>query len=314
MFIMKRLAFCLIVLTLAAPAWGAALGTASRNVIPAQVQQIISVDYRKMGASASAQALKDRALPPDLKQFEAALRKVGINPDRDLDQLTFASFRVPEKGTRLLGIAQGQFALKQVQQRMRRQKIVPQKYRATDIYPMGESVRMALLDDATMIFGELNSLKTALDTYNGEGESLYSNTQVTDMMSAVETGALWSVLDPAGTQFMLRTSLGEAAGLADFETVKKRLRGSRYKLDFESGIDFDLDILTSDNFTAATLSSLIQAGVLYRKMNATAADKEILDDLKVDSDGGNVRMRFRTDDKRFQALVQSDLFSAAVRR
>ncbi|HXE90511.1 MAG TPA: hypothetical protein VNK82_06050 [Terriglobales bacterium] len=311
---MRKLAAGLVLIVLAAPAWAASLGTASRSVIPAQVQQIISVDYRKVGASASALALKERALPQELKQFETTLRKVGIDPDRDLDQLTFASFRVPEKGTRLLGIAQGQFALKQVQQRMRRQKITPQKYRATDIYPMGEAVRMALLDDSTMVFGELSAVHTALDTFFGEGESLNSNPQVADMMTAVESGALWSVLDPAGTQFMLRSSLGEAARLADFETVKKRLQGSRYRMDFDSGIDFDLDIITSDNFTAATLSSLIQAGVLYRKMNSSGADKEILDELKVSSDGGNVRMRFHTDDKRFQALIQSDLFAAAVRR
>ncbi len=42
--------------------------------------------------------------------------------------------------------------------------------------------------------------------------------------------------------------------LADYETVKKRLLGSRYTMNFANGVNFDLDVLTSDSVTAATLS------------------------------------------------------------
>ncbi|MGH9579659.1 MAG: hypothetical protein ACRD2R_01590 [Terriglobales bacterium] len=291
----------------------AALGTAARSVIPAEVQQIISVDYRKMGASSSAMALKQRALPQHLKQFETALRGVGINPDSDLDQLTFASFRTPKSGLRTVGVAQGQFPAKAVLQKIRRSKKRGEKYRGADLYPMGESVRMAFLDDFTLVFGDAAAVRTALDTRDGEGRSLNSNSQITDLIPAVEAGALWSVLDASGTQNMLRSSLGEAAGLADFETVRKRLLGSRYAMDFEHGVDFDLDVLTSDNFSAATLSSLIQAGVLFRKMSATGAEKTTLDSLTVKSESGRVTMHFETDEKRFQALLQSDLFSTISR-
>ena len=40
-------------------------------------------------------------------------------------------------------------------------------------------------------------------------------------MRSADTGAVWSVLDAAGTQNMMRSTLGEAAALADFDTVKK---------------------------------------------------------------------------------------------
>jgi len=298
--------FCLLA---ALPAAAAALGTAPRGVIPAEVQQIISVDYRKLGGSPSALALKARALPEHLKQFEAALRGVGINPDADLDQLTFASFRTPKSGLRIVGIAQGQFPAKAVLQKIRQRKLRAQKYRGTDVYPMGETVKMAFLDDWTLLFGDSTAVRAALDTRDGQGPSLNANSQITDLMPSVETGALWSVLDAAGTQNMLRSSLGEAARLADFESVRKRLLGSRYVMDFDSGVDFDLDILTSDNFSAATLSSLIQAGMMFRKMSATGAEKTALENLTVNSDGGRVKLHFESDEKRFQALVQSDLFN-----
>ena len=52
------------------------------------------------------------------------------------------------------------------------------------------------------------------------------------------------------------------ARLGDFETVKKRLIGSRYIMDFNDGVNFNLDVVTSDGITASTLSSLIKAGAL----------------------------------------------------
>ncbi len=296
----------------ALPALAAALGTAPRNVIPAEVQQIISVDYRKIGGSATAQALKARALPANLKQFETALRAAGIDPDKDLEQLTFASFRGKD-GLRILGIASGQFPAQKFQQRMRRQKVVAQRYRRTAIYPMGESVKMAFLDDYTFVFGDVKAIQAALDTRDGEGLSLNSNTEFTGLMTAVEGGSLWSVLDQAGTSNMLRSSLGEASKLTDYEAIRKRLRASRYSMDFDNGVDFGLDVITADNISAATLSSVIQAGVLYRKLKADETEKIFLENLDVTSDSDRVRMRFKTDEKKFQSLLQSDIFASAVR-
>src|SRR5438445_5915869 len=93
------------------------------------------------------------------------------------------------------------------------------------------------------------------------------------MIGAVDSGMVWSVLDQQGTQNMLRSALGDAAGLADYDTVKKRILGSRYTMNFSSGVNFDLDVITSDSMTATTLSSLLKAGMLYRKMTATPIER-----------------------------------------
>jgi hypothetical protein len=124
---------------------------------------------------------------------------------------------------------------------------------------------------------------------------------------------VWSVLDQQGTQNMLRSALGDASRLADYETVKKRLIGSRYAMNFNSGVNFDLDVVTSDSMTAATLSSLLKAGVMYKKMNATPVEKMAMDSLTVDSDSSNLQLHFKTDDKKFQSLMRSELFAAVSR-
>jgi hypothetical protein len=109
---------------------------------------------------------------------------------------------------------------------------------------------------------------------------------------------------------MLHSALGDAAGLADYDTVKKRILGSRYTMNFQNGVNFDLDVLTSDSVTASTLSSLLKAGMLYKRMSATPIEKVALENVTVNSDSSNLQMHFKSDDKQFQSLLHSPLFAA----
>ncbi len=92
--------------------------------------------------------------------------------------------------------------------------------------------------------------------------------------------------------------------------MKKRVQGSRYTMNFTNGVTFDLDVVSSDSVTAGTLASLVKAGVIYRKMTASAIEKVALQNVVVNSDGSNLQMHFKADDKQFQSLLHSDLFAA----
>src|SRR3954467_13864091 len=83
--------------------FAAPLGSSVRPAIPSEVQQIICVDYRALKNSDTAQALKSQVLPDNLKQFEVALKGIGINPDRDVDELTFIAYRHPKQGMKIVG-------------------------------------------------------------------------------------------------------------------------------------------------------------------------------------------------------------------
>ena len=313
MKIMRRgfflsLGLCLIT----GAAWAAALGTSAREVIPAEVQQIINVDYRALSNSPLATELHDRVLPPDLKEFETALKGVGITPQKDIDHLTFASFRDKDQ-IRFVGVAEGSFALKQIFAKLKAKKIKPAKFSGAWLYPMANGFQMTLLDDSTLLFGNEEALHSALEARNGDVPNLGTNSQITDIMPEVDGAAVWSVLDQQGTQTMLRSALGDAAKLADYETVSKRLKASRYQMNFEHGVNFDLDVITSDGFTATSLSSLMRAGVMFKRMQASAQEKPLFDDMTVDSDGDLLRVHFKSDDKQFQSLLKSDLFAAVSR-
>jgi len=307
---MNKLKTLTCFLLVGAATWAMPLGSSSRVVIPSDIQQIISVDYRALHNSPTAEALKEQVLPESLKQFEIALKGVGIDSERDVDQLTFAAYRLGKQGVKVVGMAQGSFSSKTVLKRMKLKKIMPAKYRTSDIYAMGNGMMMTFLDENTLLFGDDSAVKGSLDARDGLIPTLDSNSQMADMMAAVDGSPVWSLLDQQGTQNMMRSALGDAAKVADYETVKKRLIGSRYTMDFSSGVNFNLDVITSDSMTAATMSSLVKAGMLYKKMNASPVEKVAIDALTVDSDSSKLQLHFKTDDKQFQALMKSDLFAA----
>src|SRR5436305_3602001 len=294
----------------AGPGGTAPLASSVRPAIPAEVQQIICVDYRALKNSDTAQQLKAQVLPDNVKQFETALKGIGIDPERDVDTLTFISYRHPKQGLKVVGAAQGIFANKIVLRKLRLKKIRPTKYRDAELYPMSEGMEMSFLDDTTLLFGDTGAVRGALDARDGYVTTIDSNPDMSNLISDVESGTVWSILDQKGTQNMLMSALGDASHLADYETLKKRILGSRYTMNFQNGVNFDLDVMTSDSVTAATVSSLVNAGMLYKKMSASPVEKTALEDVSVNSDSSKLQMHFKADDKQFQSLMRTNLFAA----
>lgn len=309
---MKTVNVCVAFLLLLSVASAMPLNSSARSVVPGDLQQLISVDYRAIKDSPTAMALKQQLLPDNIKQFEVALKNIGLDPDKDVDTLTFASFRSGKQGIKTIGIASGPFNMKAVLKKMKLQKVTPKKYGNAEIYPMDGGFVMSFLDDSTLLFGDTTAIHGALDTRDGKVLSLDTNSSMADMMSNVDSAPVWSLLDQQGTQNAMRSALGDAAKVADYDTVKKRLMGSEYTLSFNSGVNFDMTVVTSDSMTAATISSLVKAGMLYKKMSATAVEKVAVDNTTVDSDSANVRVHFKANDQQFQSLMHSDLFAAVT--
>ncbi|HEV3511973.1 MAG TPA: hypothetical protein VGS05_09745 [Candidatus Sulfotelmatobacter sp.] len=307
---MRILKACLVSALLVSMAYAMPLNSSARTCVPADLLQLISVDYRALKDSPTAMALKQQLMPDNIKQFEGALKSIGIDPDRDVDTLTFASFRSGKQGVRGLGVAAGPFNMKAVLKKMKLQNYKPKKYGDAFLYPMDGGFVMTFLDDSTLLFADPTAIRIALDTKNGEVLGLDTNGTMADMMTNVDSAPVWSILDQQGTQNMMRSALGDAAKVADYETIKKRILGSRYTMSFNSGVNFDLTVVTSDSVTAGTMSSLVKAGILYKKMSATPAEKVAVDNTTVDSDGSDLSIHFKASDQQFQSLMHSELFAA----
>ncbi len=308
------------------PARAAQLSSDARSSIPKDVQQIIVVDYKQMQGSTAAMQLKDRVLPAELKHLESALKTSGLPIDQDAETLAFAAFRGSSasttggtaaagtgSGTRILGVAQGQFQTAAIMAKFAKDKTKPVKYRQNDIYPMGTAgMSVVFLNQTTMIFGDREAVKAALDARDGLQPNFLQNSDMMNEMAAVDSRPVWSILDQQGTQTMMKSVLGDATQLADYNTVKTRFKSARYTMDFSNGVKFDMSVVTSDTITAATAATLMKGVALMKQTSGSPLEKSAVKETTIDSSGGTLTVAFSSSDTEFAGLLSSPLFQQVV--
>jgi hypothetical protein len=308
-------------LALSAPfAHAAALSGDAKASIPHDVQQIIVVDYRAMQNSPAAMSLKDRVMPPELKRLETALVNSGLKVDADADVLAFAAFRAPSpdgKGAdsaRIVGIAQGQFHTHDIMANFTKNKTKPLVIRNNSIYPMGTTgLSVVFLNQTTMVFGDKDAIKAAVDSRDGFAPNFLTDSDLVSEMTSVDSHAVWSLLDAKGTQMMMKSMLGEASQIADYDTVKNRMGLSHYTMDFSNGVKFEMGVNMSDTMTAATCSTLLKGVQMLRKAQGTPLEKTALDATEISSTGGLLTVEYSSSDSQFASLLTSPLFQSVVK-
>jgi hypothetical protein len=300
---------------MATVAQAAQLSSDAKASIPHDVQQIIVVDYRAMQNSSAAMDLKDRILPPELKRLESSLKSSGLKVDTDTEALAFVSFRDPNgQAVRIVGIAQGQFRTRDIMASFTKNKIKPVMLRNNSIYPMGTNgMSVTFLNQTTMVFGDKESVKDALDARDGLTPNFLTNGDMINDMISVDQKAVWSLLDQKGTQTMMRGVLGDAAQLADYDTVRNRMKSSHYTMDFQNGVKFDMAVVMSDTITGATAATLLKGVSLMRKTQGSPLEKTALDDTTIDSNAGTLTVSYSSSDSQFASLLTSPLFQSVVK-
>jgi hypothetical protein len=304
--------------TIMAPtlASAAQLSSDAKSSIPKDIQQLIVVDYHAMQNSPAAMELKDRVLPPELKRLETALKSSGLKVDQDADVLAFAAFRDSGggQGTRIVGIAQGQFHTRDIMANFTKNKTKPFVLRNNSIYPMGSNgMSVVFLNQTTMVFGDKDSVKEAMDARDGMVPDFLSNGDMVNEMGVVDSKAVWSLLDAKGTQTMMKSVLGDAAQLADYDTVKNTMKSSRYTMDFQNGVKFDMAVVMSDTMTAATAATLLKGVSIMRKSSGSPLEKSALEQTTIDSNSGTLSVSYSSTDSQFASLLTSPLFQSVVR-
>jgi len=295
-------------------AFASPLASESQAAVPKDLQQLIVVDYQAMENSDIAKKLQAKVLPPELKRLQEALQHSGMDVSRSVTQLAFASYRVVgQEGSRIVGIASGQFPVQDILDKFKKDHVKGTKVRNETIYPMGNTgMSVVFLDQTTMIFGSLPSIKDSLDARDGKTPSFLTNNAMQGLLPTLQDYAVWSILDQKGTQQMMKSVLGQASQVTDFSTVQKSLLGSRYTMDFDQGVRFNLDVITPDTVTAATMSSLMSAAALFEKMNATPSESQAINATNITSSANILEVRFATSDDQFATLLNSQLFQSVI--
>jgi hypothetical protein len=172
---------------------------------------------------------------------------------------------------------------------------------------------VVFLNQTTMVFGDKDSVKEAMDARDGIIPDFLTNGDMVNEMGVVDSKAVWSLLDAKGTQTMMKGVLGDAAQLADYDTVKNTMKSSRYTMDFQNGVKFDMAVVMSDTMTAATAATLLKGVSIMRKTSGSPLEKSALEQTTIDSNSGTLTVSYSSSDSQFASLLTSPLFQSVVK-
>jgi hypothetical protein len=112
---------------------------------------------------------------------------------------------------------------------------------------------------------------------------------------------------------MMKSVLGDASQLADYDTVKTRMKSARYTMDFQNGVKFDMAVTMSDTITAATAATLMKGVAIMKKTGGSPIEKSAMDETTIDSNSGVLTVDYTSSDSQFASLLSSPLFQSVVK-
>lgn len=301
-----------VCLAAALPLAAAQLGATAQSVLPSDTRQIISINYHRLSEDKTAQQIEAQVLPPEMRNLAALLQQGGVNPESDLNRLTFATYSAKGK-IGLMGVAEGNFQNLKLTSFFRPTKKHPHppQYGGVDLYS-SDGTWFFTPDQTTLVFGSRDTVQAAIDTEQGAVSRISTNDQMSNLIAGTETTDVWSVLDADGTKNMVKSLVG--GGKVDPSLFAKRFDGARYTISFDNPVQLNLEMMTSDSLTAAALSAGLRAAVSYRQyQEKDPALKSLLNQVQVDSSGDHAFLQISSPESSLTTLLHSDLFSTVVR-
>jgi len=298
---------------LALSAAAAQLGGAAQSVMPSSTIQVISIDYHRLATDPVAEQLEKQVLPTQVQGLEALLTRGGVQPAADLNRLTFATFQ-GKKGIGMVGIAEGNLSslnFSKFFQKTAKQPNPPQ-IDGVDVYD-SSGLTFFMADPGTLIFGSRLAIEQAIATQQG-GANIGQNEALADLIAGTQTSDVWSVVDAQGSRTMVGSLIAGSTGPIDPSMIDQHFNGARYTIAFQNQVQVNLELMTTDVLSAATVSTGMNAAIALRAHQEKNPEaKAILNQVQVDSAGNNAFLQVSAPESSLATLMKTDLLQSILK-
>ena len=294
------LGLCFLVLSATAqpPPPRAGMPLAWRLVHPDAVV-LLGVDVRAIRQSAAG-----KSLDKSLSQASMGMMSLpGLQFLRDIDQVLLSAPGVAKLAPKaqavtkpgvaanspVLIVLTGHFSVAHTQSLLHG---VHRNYNGVEIYassPGGVSSEVALLNESTLLFGDSDSLRGAID--RSQRSNLSPSPLLARAAALAPGNDLWflatappSVFPPAGFQ---------PAGI-NLQTMASEIRGIEAGVAFHEGLKLAINLSTKDSASASKMVRLITAKLhssMQGKMDAQQVE-EFLRKMDITAEGNQIRVKF----------------------
>jgi hypothetical protein len=314
----------------AKPAKAGGVGADTVGLFPKDTGEFGYVDLKKARTMKWFPALEQQVLPERFRQFEKFLASAGVDPNTQVDELVWGL--VPDtttanaqgvvtnlpSGEHTVGIAMGNYNPESTEAFFKQQKLPMVKVDTYTLYAFGsgtgaDDLFFFFLDSGKAVFGHKALLDKLLEIRVGREDGLLRNDTMYNLINEANgSGVVWAVLDPAYTQLAMNQLAPEVQQFPDAAKLIQRMKSMVISANASSGVDAKFQAVCGSTQDANTLSQLVQAGLLYKKYQASKDNPEfgqLLDQTNVVPSGDRLVIGLSVSDDQMTALIRRNTFA-----
>src|SRR5271154_556367 len=313
------------------PAAAGTLGADKLALFPKETGELGYADMKKARTMKWFPQLQEQMLPANFKQFEKFLASAGVDPNSQVEELAWGlvpegmtakteqagSSAVPT-GEQVVGVALGNFTPDSTKAYFKQQKLPTFEVRGYALYAFGtgsgaNDLFFLYFDSSTAAFGHRKLLEEMIEVHFGQEDSLLRNDKIYPLIAEANgSGIVWTVLNAAYTRLAMQQLAPEVQQFPEAAKLIMRMQNMIISVNASSGIDGKFQAVCGSVDDANAMGQLIQAGLLYKRYQATKENPELaqmLDQASVVPAGDRVVLHLSLSDAQMTSLIQHNTFA-----
>ena len=298
------------------------LGTNVVAMFPKNVSEFAYADLSEARKLSWYAQFKSQTLPPRFTELEHFLSAAGVNPNLQIDQIAWSigaenanDDRATPSVDQLLGVALGNFDPESAKNYYKAHKIAGLDVRAFTLYPCSgcDNISIVFLDASTMAFGNPRLLQELIEVRSGVADSLLQNDKMFPLINGINgRGVFWGVLNTAGTRKAIGQIVPEALQFPQAGKLLNKINGMVIRVEGSSDLEAHIELISDSPEACATISQLLQAGVLLRRYQASQSDPQLADLLggvRIAPNGEGLEVSLSISNDQLVDLIKHNTFS-----
>lgn len=290
-----------IIFLVPSAARGQWLAREAMSTFPADTQQIAYLNLAQLRDMAEYPQIRNYLLNRQFRDFQDFLRSLGIDSEKDVNEVVLGWRGVGMDRPGMMGRAEGRFDAEKVRRQMMRLQMPIREYQGHELYTFGSGqdptdMVFVFFSASSAAFGRMRDLKELLDVRAGARPALDTNAAFVGWEAELEgTAPQWGI--STGKAASLQAGPWLAAGgkqMPDLASVFGPVQAVLYRMDWGGGVTTHASIICQSDQSAEALAQLL--GIL-RSARPTAGGSAppeglfaILQGLEVRASGPRVEL------------------------
>lgn len=268
------------------------------ETFPADTLQVAYTNLATLRSMPVYPQIRQRILSRQLHAFEDFLRPMGIDPERDVDEVMLGWRGEMVGPAGFLGLAEGRFQPDLIQKFFQQTNLPVREYNGSDLYAFGSGTDandlfFTFFDNNLAAFGRLADVKAMVDARMGSISALNTNSDFVNWQGELdETAPEWGILNGKSTSNLAGLWLAPGGQKSvDLSSLGRSVRALLYRVQWDTGFSAELTMVCNTPESAAGFATLV--GLLQQASKQPAATggvtlPPILQSIEVHRDGSRL--------------------------